>query len=63
MPELTIEEIAEIRNVLQVIQSNAQVVMYDFPLIGICSIMNIIEKQVKRIDKLLPVIKFERDPK
>ena len=54
MPKLTIEEIAEIRNALTVIQLNADCLTKSFSYAPIEII-----KQVKRINRLLPKIKFE----
>lgn len=54
MPKLTIEEIAEIRDALQIISGEADEIyrkVYHTP--------RILKSQVSRIDKLLPDVKFE----
>ncbi|GAH17392.1 unnamed protein product [marine sediment metagenome] len=53
MPEITIEEIAEIRNAVRVINLAAETVDYHYPA-RIESNLVEIREQVKRIDKLLP---------
>ena len=54
--KLDSEVIAEIRNALQVIQGNAELII----MRGIIDNRpDIIIHQVKRIDKLLPQVKFE----
>lgn len=56
------ETIAEIRNALQVIQLNAEVIPYDSFREVDNKTREIIE-QVKRIDGLLPQVKFEEGNK
>ncbi len=54
------EDIAEIRNALQIIQGNAQILFRRIPynLHLLNKPLDIIN-EVKRIDKLLPQVKFE----
>ncbi len=53
------EDIAEIRNALQVIQGNAEFLCRRFNYLKEDSSPKNIIKQVIRIDKLLPQVKFE----
>lgn len=62
MPKLTIEEIAEVRNALQIIQGNAERTGNIVCVGGVAkSSMEIITLQVSRIDKLLPKIRYEKN--
>ena len=55
MPKLITEQIADIRNALQIIQGNAEY-LKNRPYINEAQR---IVSQVKRIDKLLPKVSFE----
>ena len=55
------EKIAEVRNALQVIQLNADLIGH--PQQAFHVLRSQITIQVKRIDKLLPVVKFEGENK
>lgn len=63
MSKITIdsENIAQVRNALQVIQGNAELIPESYILLKL-KVREII-RNVKRIDKLLPDVKFERTPK
>ncbi len=52
------EDIAEIKNALTVISLSAETVDYHYPAKAEDNLVTIRE-QVKRIDKLLPKVKFE----
>ncbi len=60
MSKVTIdsEKIAEIRNALQVINLSAGMIDYHYPAKALEK-LDIIKEQVKRIDGLLPQVKFE----
>ncbi len=56
------EDIATIRNALASINLAAETIDYHYPAKAEDN-LKIIREQVARIDKLLPVIKFEREKK
>lgn len=58
MVEIDPETIAEVRNALQIIQGNAELIPSSEFVSRHKMMMDIVE-QVKRIDSLLPQVKFE----
>ncbi len=54
------EDIAEIKNALMIIQLNCQQVPGNWMSKDRVNMTKTVIEQVERIDKLLPVIKFER---
>ena len=58
MVEIDSEVIAEVRNALQIIMGNAELIKQEDAL-GIAIRPDRIIEQVKRIDQLLPKVKFE----
>ncbi len=63
MVKIDSEKVAEVRNALQIIMSEAQLIIYKKDIYHVeecfANRLDIIIKQVKRIDKLLPPVKFE----